>query len=268
MALRDQPYLPLYVQDYLTDEKLNECGAESQGVYIKLMCIMHKSEEYGTILLKQKDKQNTEQIKNFACKLVKQIPFQIEVIERALEELLDEKVLYIDNDKLCQKRMIKDNDISEKRALAGKKGYNTKHKKSKNNNDFAEVKQQATTKRFAKAKAQANSEYEYEYENETKDVNKNINIKTLYYSDKELNNLFYEFLELRKKIKAQNTDRAIGLLLNELNKHDDETKKEMLKQSIMNSWKSVYPLKNNSPPSKNKNNPFLECAKEAYENAK
>ena len=43
MALRDQPYLPLYVQDFLTDEKLAECSAMATGVYIRLMCIMHKS---------------------------------------------------------------------------------------------------------------------------------------------------------------------------------------------------------------------------------
>ena len=59
MALRDQPYLPLYVQDFLTDEKLIECSASATGVYIRVMCIMHKSDPYGMILLKQKDKQTS-----------------------------------------------------------------------------------------------------------------------------------------------------------------------------------------------------------------
>ncbi len=58
MALRNQPYFPLYVQDFLTDEKLAECSAESTGVYIRLMCILHKSEEYGCILLKTKRQAN------------------------------------------------------------------------------------------------------------------------------------------------------------------------------------------------------------------
>ena len=35
MALRNQPYIPLYVQDFLTDEKLNQCSPASQGIYIK-----------------------------------------------------------------------------------------------------------------------------------------------------------------------------------------------------------------------------------------
>jgi len=130
MALRDQPYLPLYVQDFMTNVKLNECSAESTGVYIRLMCVMHKSEEYGAILLKQKDKQHGKQILNFAYKLAKQMPFPLEAIERSLEELINEEVIILDGDTLFQKRMVKDNNISLARAEAGKRGGKmTQHKR-------------------------------------------------------------------------------------------------------------------------------------------
>ena len=80
--------------------------------------------------------------------------------------------------------------------------------------------------------------------NNTSINNKKENIKRKdYFNDKELNNLFYEFLDLRIKLKAKNTDRAITLLLNELNKYDDKTKIQMINNSIMNSWKSVYEIK-------------------------
>ena len=83
-------------------------------------------------------------------------------------------------------------------------------------------------------------------ENNTSNNNTRIkeNIKRKYFDDKELNDLFNEFLDLRVKLKAKNTDRAITLLLNELNKWDKETQMEMINNSIMSSWKSVYPLKN------------------------
>ncbi|GAF72091.1 unnamed protein product, partial [marine sediment metagenome] len=150
MALRDQPYIPLYVQDFLTDEKLIECSAETTGVYIRLLCIMHKSEEYGTVLLKQKDKQNLNVCLNFAIKLSKQMPYTVEIIKRSLKELLEECVIcWDDKDKLFQKRMIKDNKLSVKRASAGKKGG-------------------IKTQNFAKAKDKANSENEYENEYESK----------------------------------------------------------------------------------------------------
>lgn len=61
-----------------------------------------------------------------------------------------------------------------------------------------------------------------------------------YFDDEELNELFLEFLQLRKKLKAINSDRAINNLLNILNKYNDEIKKEMINNSITNSWKSVY----------------------------
>lgn len=164
MALRDQPYFPLYVQDFLTDEKLNECSAESTGVYIRLMCIMHKSHEYGKILLKQKDKQNGNKISDFAAKLARQMPYSVDVIESALAELLDEEVLSIDGDCLFQKRMVKDAELSETRAFAGRQ-RKSKSKKQECADSFAGD--------FAIAKTPANAENENESENESENENGN-----------------------------------------------------------------------------------------------
>lgn len=187
MTLRNQPYIPLYIQDFLTDEKLNECSAESTGVYIKIMCIMHKSKKYGTILLKQKDKQSPNQINNFACKLDKHLSFVVDVIERSLIELLEEEVLYIENDKLCQKRMIKDNDISIKRSEAGKKGGNPKLA-------------YPNIKANGKAKTQANSESENENENESENESKSENLQYTFIAEK----LRDKILITSKTIKINN----------------------------------------------------------------
>jgi hypothetical protein len=153
MALRDNPYLPLYIQDFLTDEKLIECSAQSTGVYIRLMCIMHKSEHYGKILLKQKDKQSSEQVKNFALKVAKQMPYTEVVVESSLIELLSEKVLYIDGDYLVQRRMVRDCEISTKRALAGREGG----KKTSSATDFA----------TANVKANADNENDIDIDNDS-----------------------------------------------------------------------------------------------------
>jgi hypothetical protein len=168
MALRDQPYLPLYVQDYLTDEKLNLCSPAAQGVYIKIMCIFHKSEEYGGILLKQKDKQNSSTYLNFAYKLSKLIPFQIDIIAGAITELLDEKVLILDGDFLYQKRMVKDNDISIKRSKSGKKGG---------------IKSLGNNKNLLKQKYEQITEDEYENQKSIDDVIKDSNCIVTFYPD-------------------------------------------------------------------------------------
>lgn len=173
MARRDQPYLPLYIQDFLTDEKLVECSAAATGVYIRLMCIMHKSENYGKILLKQKHKQTSEQIKNFALMIAKQMPYDVNTILKSLNELIDEKVLHIEDDFLVQQRMVKDGELSDTRASSGGKGGKKTQQKTK---------QFATN--FAKAKSEANSE---------------IEIATEFEGDLKLNHLVKKEKKTRKK---------------------------------------------------------------------
>jgi len=152
MSLRNQPYIPLYVQDYLTDEKLNMCSWATQGIYIKILCVLHKQENYGKILFKQKK----GTCFNFASILIRMIPCQIDEMKTALEELIENGVLVIDGNELIQRRMVKDNHIKEVRSKAGKKGGG-------NPNLFKQKDKQIT-------------EYENEYENEDeiKDVSKKI----------------------------------------------------------------------------------------------
>ena len=122
MSLRNQPYFPLYVQDFMTDEKLNMCSWQTQGIYIKILCVLHKQEKYGSILFKQKDKQNLSKVFSFASILIKHIPCDINDMISALDELVEYGVIQIEDDTLLQKRMFKDGLISEQRSKAGKKG--------------------------------------------------------------------------------------------------------------------------------------------------
>jgi len=156
MALRNQPYIKFFPKDWLSDDKLNECCANSHGVFISLMCLMHQSQEYGVILLKQKYKQSTKQTLNFAYQFENKMPFPVEDIERGLEELINEDVIQLNGSRLSQKRMVKDVKLSDVRSEAGKVGG----KSSVKNKNFASD--------FAQAKSQANYEYEYvlEYEHE------------------------------------------------------------------------------------------------------
>ena len=82
-------------------------------------------------------------------------------------------------------------------------------------------------------------------------INKNnINKKEIYkekkyFKNEELNKIFIEFLEIRKKLKAVNSDRAINSLLKKLDNYDDDTKYKMIEQSIVSSWKNIYEVKEN-----------------------
>ena len=160
--LRDQPYLPLYVDRFAVDEKLRECSAAANGVLIRLMCLLHKaqSHEYGTIELKAELRKrvvkdieksfaqangeaNTEQLaelivappcellaKYFALQFSTQFPYTQDVVEHGLNELCAYKVIFFDGYYICQKGMIKQGNISDKRSVAGKKGVQVLKKKA------------------------------------------------------------------------------------------------------------------------------------------
>ena len=73
----------------------------------------------------------------------------------------------------------------------------------------------------------------------------NNTFNNTYYINKGLNDLFIDFLKMRKQLKAVNSERAINSLLKTLSEYDDDTKYKMIENSITNSWKGVFPLKEN-----------------------
>lgn len=73
-------------------------------------------------------------------------------------------------------------------------------------------------------------------------INNNIKERK-FFENKKLNDLFIEFLYQRKKLKAINSEKAINQLLSKLEPYDDLTKEQMIEESLINSWKSVFPIK-------------------------
>lgn len=75
--------------------------------------------------------------------------------------------------------------------------------------------------------------------------------------DPQLNTALDEFIEYRKQMKSKMTDRAVQLLINELNKLSSSTPEqiEILHQSMVNGWKGIFPLKkeNEKKPMTGKN---------------
>lgn len=87
-----------------------------------------------------------------------------------------------------------------------------------------------------------------ESKKESKKRNKDINLEVLidnYTSNNELKDTIIDFLEMRKSIKSPLTDVGLKRMLNQITKlaDEDSEKIEILEQSIINSWKGVFPLK-------------------------
>ena len=215
MALRNQPYLPLYVQDFSSDEKLRECSASATGVYIRLICLLHKCEEYGKISLKEKDITGEDTLTNFANKLSKQMPYPVETIRSGLQELYEEGVIQIEGNTLSQKRMVHDAELSEKRALAGQKGYEAKVTK-------VEKKQAPKAPKKAPEVKEELSPLEKAYK---------------------------DYADMRKSIKKPMTERAMALLRkkNEEISRDEAEQIHNLETAILHGWQSVYTDKEYKP---------------------
>ena len=100
-------------------------------------------------------------------------------------------------------------------------------------------------------------------------VNGNVNVKNKienkYFESIKVNTIFNEFLDLRKKLKAVNSERAINSLINKLNDYDEDTQYKMIEQSVVNSWKGVFELKENKTKRKDV---VLDTLKELYNEEK
>jgi glutaredoxin len=66
--------------------------------------------------------------------------------------------------------------------------------------------------------------------------------------DEKLNDVFLDFVEMRKKLKnGAMTERAITMMIKKIKALDRDTAIAQMEQSIVNNWKDLYPLKDNKP---------------------
>ena len=110
-------------------------------------------------------------------------------------------------------------------------------------NDYQNIDKQTTNKR----QTNDNIIIKNNKNNTNKEINikENIskNIQKKYFESLKVNTLFNEFLEQRKKLKAVNSERAINTLINKLNNYDEDTQIKMIENSIVNSWKGIFEIK-------------------------
>lgn len=146
MAVQDEPFIKLRVDDWLNSDKLKVCSASTHGVYISILCLMHKSDRYGKLLLKTKYRIYDTFVRSMAYQIHKQTPFTFMEVGLALKELIDEGVLEQEGYFLVSERMIKDHRISNQRSRAGSKGGATTVEKITAVKDEAASKKKAPTR--------------------------------------------------------------------------------------------------------------------------
>ncbi len=270
-------YFPLDV-DFFSDQKIKilkaRYGADGITCYLYLLCEIYKNGYYISAdedffwVMAEDLKMSIDKVKQVVTFLLDrslldsklfqsdavlssagiQKRFQLAVKERAKKTPVEVSDLWLLNEEETEP-FIK---VTHREGFSQKNGSN-----SRKNKGFSQEKSLKKSK-VNKSKGNINN-------NKSADAEPASKKKVLqhYPEDPELDAVFKDFMEMRKKIRRPMTDRAITLLKNKLHtlatvdgSFNRDRAIAILNQSVLNSWMSVYPLKENNATVKPKQNSF------------
>lgn len=150
------PAMLFFVQDWLSDERLNCTSLAAQGLWMKMLCFMWKSSPRGYLQLA--DKPIPEEMLYRMCGVdsIEGAKLLSELRVAGVFSTTEAGVIY-------SRRLTRDQHIREVRSRAGSQGAKARYKKPISDPNS----QTGDSDRFAMAKAMANVEYENEYETQT-----------------------------------------------------------------------------------------------------
>lgn len=139
MKKDDLPYMPFYVGDWLKAPDIQCLPYELKGIWFEMLCYMWESKERGVLNYSKEE-------------LSRLLRMDLVLLEQKLNELLKFGIYSVraNDGAIFNRRMIKDQNIREKRQKAGKIGGKA---------SFAS--------RFAQSKSQANVDIDIDNENES-----------------------------------------------------------------------------------------------------
>ena len=208
-------------------------------VWFKLLCLAGKNNNSGVFMLNERIAYTDEMLATIFRKDVNTVRFalktfadfgMIEIIDNvitipnwgkhqtldAYEKRKERERIYQKEKRAKQKLLIKSSDESAEKSsdvVALEEEKEKEEDKNKNN------------------KKKKKSEFDIFIEEYTENL--------------KLKETIYEFIKMRKAIKAPMTSNALKLMLRKLDNisNNDDEKIEIINNSILNSWKGIFPLK-------------------------
>lgn len=208
-------------------------------VWFKLLCLAGKNNNSGVFMLNERIAYTDEMLATIFRKDVNTVRFafktfadfgMIEIIDNvitipnwgkhqtldAYEKRKERDRIYQKEKRAKQKRLIKSSDESAEKSsdVVALEEEKEKEKEEDKNN-----------------KKKKKSEFDIFIEEHTENL--------------KLKETIYEFIKMRKAIKAPMTSNALKLMLRKLDNisNNDDEKIEIISNSILNSWKGIFPLK-------------------------
>lgn len=109
------PWMKFHPQDWRADERLRMCSLPARGLWLEMMCIMHRAEKYGFLLIAGKAPTDTQ--------LAFQVGTTPEQVSQLLAELRAAEVYSATSSGVIySRRMVRDEKKSKINAKNGKKG--------------------------------------------------------------------------------------------------------------------------------------------------
>jgi hypothetical protein len=125
------PWMKFYPQDWRSDERLRMCSLAARGLWIEMLCLMHRSEQYGLLLISGKAPTDAQLAVQAGCS-ADQIPDLLAELEQAdVFSRTRKGVIY-------SRRMMRDEKKAQNARKNGAKGgnpnlYKTKEKTASDN---------------------------------------------------------------------------------------------------------------------------------------
>jgi hypothetical protein len=124
---RRQPWFKFFPTDWQGDTALRACSLTARGLWAELICIMHKAEPYGHLLINGVAPTNAELMRIVA-------PHSKRAFTKALAELRTRGVVAVtDNGVLYARDMVRQHHIATERAKAGSVGGHQRQRLLKQN---------------------------------------------------------------------------------------------------------------------------------------
>lgn len=130
------PWTKWYWQDYLSDENLSDCSLAAQGLWMRMLGYMARSEKRGYLIFNgnQKESKSLVEQKQIESKiLAKRTHTDEKIIEQLIGELEENGVFSRDeNGIIFSRRLVREAELSRIRSEAGRKGGRPSLKRDEN----------------------------------------------------------------------------------------------------------------------------------------
>ena len=223
-----RPAFQFYPGDWLRDTGLRSCSAAARGLWMDILCFMHEGSPYGYL------KVNHKVI--LPPNLARMCGLTLEETEGCLAELAEAGVFEIDAEGVIfSRRMIRDEELRNKRAACGHLGGNPTLKDNQKVGVClsTEVKQKPTPSSSSSSSKKGDESPGQE------EIEIPSNLQTT-----QFRKAWSEFLDYRKAGKFKPLQPAsIAAQLKQLSEMGHDIAVEAIATSIRNGWQGIFPPK-------------------------